>query len=204
MIERFLAEQEAKITKRWRPLIERYARRVYKQTHRIGMSRDDVIQDLSIVVVELHRNWLFQRQRIPDVPLVKHALGWRVSKLNREITSKFRAASDTDVAEGDMDVFAVDPDDTVEIIERQVACSALFYELRVALRPDQISLMYLRHAEGLTPAQIAKLTGAGNKDVSRRLWEATRQARDFLATLGIEEWDDVLDTRPEDYRAAER
>jgi len=196
-IEDFIRRKEAALAERWMRSVRSYARRV-RYPRRLGMTHDDVVQDLTMIVIDLHRKWLHEQCSVPDEPLIRHALKWRVRKLNRDAATRMRTALDQDLVGGDLDRLPLIVGDPVEAQDREDMCATLFYSLRKVLRADQVALMYLRHGEGMTPVQIARLTNRDNKQVSKKLYEATKQAREFLASIGIHQWDDVLAARPEE------
>ena len=88
--------------------------------------------------------------------------------------------------------------DLVEEGDREDMCRTLFYSLRRHLSQEQVALLWLRHGEDMTPRQISVYTGVDNRTISRRLYRATSAAREFLGTLGMKQWEDVLECRPED------
>lgn len=188
---------EVDVVRRWTRTISRYAVRVHSP-HRLNMTLDDVRQELNSTVIMFHRDWCKTHDRWPDDPLVRHAIIWRVKKLNRDSLTKFRSSMDQDEMSGDLDLVPVTQLDGVEISQRNEACATLFYGLRDHMEPASLALLWLRHGEGLTPSEISEFVGCDNRTVSRRLYRATAAAREFLSTLGITDWSDVENVSAEE------
>lgn len=84
--------------------------------------------------------------------------------------------------------------EAVERMELEAACRALAYALRHGLSPAGFAVLHLRHVEDLTPDEITALAGKKRKGWWRyRRDIVKRQARDYLRSIGITEWEDVTE-----------
>lgn len=209
---------EDDLVRKWMPRVEYHAGRVRTSAaRRLGMDRDDVVQDLMTCLLTMIRTHTWYRGQPPGPPsgrdgaLLTTVLRRRVSVLNRDGGVWFRALDDqarSGWTDGDLpsvtdrvaDYSASSAEDQAIQQDFDDACRALVYAVQANVPPAAFAILHLRVIEELEPAEIAELIGVeGGTKVSKRLGYAKRIASDFLKSIGIQTWDAVRATAEDEH-----
>lgn len=216
--QRVASKHDGEVLRQYHPLMITSAK--WCETITKGrLEFDDAMIDIQQAVVSAVREYAVQHrgEQIPG-PLVNVVIRRHASKLLRFMRSCGRnnilliedvihvsAEDERQWLESKADVIIDDtspsPLDEVERAELDAACAALAYALRRNLSPAAFAVLHLRHIEELTPDEISALAGKPRKMWRRRLDLVKEQARAVLASLGIEEWEDITEMSAEDTHA---
>jgi RNA polymerase sigma factor (sigma-70 family) len=196
---------ERELLQRWERVICAASRRVYYPEN-LGMSAEDVRQDLRVTLVSAARRYAAERGAgaLPPGPFLTTVIKRRVFVLIRDSQVPFRRDEQARPAEDgktwwhpQSDLQSADA--KIEATDREAICSALVYVLRRRLTPAQFALIHLRYIEGLAPQQIAKTLGCSDSQViNKRLTFARQRAAAHLAALGIDTWEALAELTPEE------
>jgi RNA polymerase sigma factor (sigma-70 family) len=192
------------------------ARRV-AHSKRIAMDVDDVEEEIRMMVLVAIRRFAAEKGMLPPRCFLTTVIKRRAKHFSRATNLWWRAFEDimmqaatanTDDAVESIVERVVDAtpavDETMTEAEQEEVYRALVYVLQRDLPPAAFAVLHLRIVEELHPQEIGQLTGIGRCDAygisrtSKRVQYAKQRAWAMLSALGIERWEDVLATRPED------
>ncbi len=184
---------ETQYLKTW----DRFIRYMSQRTHhpeRLGMSVEDVIGDLTMVLLEAARKHRDESGGWPSPALTKCILRRRVQVLNRNARVPGRTWTAPQPPEGESSAFLTetipDPAPSVEAAhlrtDRDLTIAEIGRRLQEGLPGGDYSLLVVRFAEGMAPEEIARLTGApSGRAVTLRIQQAKDRARRLLRRLGV-------------------
>lgn len=177
--------------KKWEPSVRQLAK-VVRHPDRLGMSPEDVKQELRLAVV-LHL------RRDPDASDGKVYVGLRNLAIDFHRRTAAHKRSVCDQADGtrssasqfiegaamDCDVTGLDPAAAALAAEELAAFRGLIYLLREKLSPAQFAILHLRYEQGYAADEVASATSRPPQRIWTRLYEARKQALAYLASIGL-------------------